>query len=269
MKKINKKPILIFLAIVGLLVFLSFIKVLDPVKEKIHLVLNPIANRLYSLSTDINSSYKTQTDKRDLSVVIKDLENEVKKLIAENAKLVKVNNENEVLRKQLNFLGKNEQKYIMANVISRISSLDTADNQSNLIINKGEKDGLRKGLVVVDEEGIVVGKITRVDNKVSQVNLTTNTNCKFAVAIQNKDKTIGTTRGNLGLTINIEFVPQANEINIDDTVVTSNLDANIPKGLVIGKVSQVNNVSNEIWQDVVIEPISDFDRLSVVSILLP
>jgi len=52
-------------------------------------------------------------------------------------------------------------------------------------------------------------------------------------------------------------------------VVTSGLEEKIPGGLVIGKVTKVNSDSNEVWQSADIEPLIDFDHLTMVSILLP
>jgi rod shape-determining protein MreC len=80
---------------------------------------------------------------------------------------------------------------------------------------------------------------------------------------------MGITEGDLGLTIKMNFIPQSDTINLDDTVITSGLGGNIPRGLVIGKVSQVNNRSNEIWQDVSIEPLINLNSLTIVSVLIP
>ena len=69
----------------------------------------------------------------------------------------------------------------------------------------------------------------------------------------------------LGCGLPTEFA----QIKEGDIVISSGLGDNIPRGLVIGRVAQVNNQSNEIWQDVSIEPIASLYNLTVVAVVLP
>jgi rod shape-determining protein MreC len=67
----------------------------------------------------------------------------------------------------------------------------------------------------------------------------------------------------------MNYIPQLEEINQGDIIITSGLGGDIPRGLVIGRVAQVNKQSNEIWQDVTIEPLSSWHSLTIVSVILP
>ena len=67
----------------------------------------------------------------------------------------------------------------------------------------------------------------------------------------------------------MNYIPQSEKINNNDVVITSGLGGNIPRGLVVGKVSQINNRSNEIWQDVNIEPLFNINTLTIVTVLIP
>ena len=64
-------------------------------------------------------------------------------------------------------------------------------------------------------------------------------------------------------------IPQSEKVSLDDIVITSGLGENIPRGLVVGKVILVNSESNEIWQSATIEPLANFDNLTLVSVILP
>lgn len=214
-------------------------------------------------------TYKEQANKQDLSQEIEKLKAEVNLLRSENARLNTVDEENRVLRENLRFFNKKENNYILGNVISRGDVLDELGRIKSLIIDKGKADGLIKGLVVLNSQGIIVGKIFEVKENISQVFLANNPNCKFAATIFNNENTSGITEGELGLTIRMNFVPQSKEIKKEDMIVTSGLEQNIPKGLVIGKVIEVNKESNDLWQSAVIEPLVDLETLSIVSILLP
>ncbi len=269
MLKIDTKKIFMFGAVIGLLIFLHFIRVLKPVENAVVFLLNPFTTGINSVASNISNSYHENKDKKQLIAQLKLLEEERNQLLSENEKLKIVQDENRELREYLDFLSENEYKYVLANVISKGSLVNSSDNDKIIIIDKGLKDGIFSGLAVVDSKGMIIGKIFNVEDKISQAYLIVDQNCKLAAMIQNKDKTSGVTQGDLGLTIEMDFIPQNEEIFKGNIVVTSGLEENIPKGLVIGKVSQVNQENNEVWQHAVIEPIINLDNLSVVSVLLP
>lgn len=257
------------MAVVGLLIFLYTVGLLRPVESVITKLLNPITERVFSVSSDIRSKYNEQTDRRDLGQVINELEDEVLRLTEENAKFVMIEEENKLLRDKLRFFSDNAYNYVMANVISRGDLADVAGRTETIIIDKGSNDGMYEGLAVVASQGTIVGKITEVKEELSKVELTNNEKCKIAATILNKEKTTGITQGELGLTIRMDFIPQSEVINIDDIVVTSGLEQAIPRGLVIGKVTEVNRENNELWQNARLGTLIDPSDLVIVSVLIP
>jgi len=273
MIKIKTKQIFIYIAVIFLLIFLHYIKVLLPLENVIISLFNPVTSKIYSVGSDIRITYNKQTDKRDLLEVIGVLEEEINQLIYKNVRLEILEKENEVLRQYLKFLDKSDYKYVLANIISKSTVIDSEKgegvNEKNIIINKGQEDGLEPGLGVINNRGIIIGKIIDVKKNISIVSFTVNGNCKLAATVLNQDNTVGVTEGELGLTIKMNFIPQTEEINQSDTVITSGLEENIPRGLVIGEVTVVLNDNNEVWQSAIIEPLVDLDNLVIVSVLLP
>ena len=87
MRRANFKFVFVFLAILGLLIFLYFTNLVSPIKEKVQQVFNPVMAGFYSLGSNIKNTYKTQTDKKDVASEIERLEKKVNTLIVENAKL--------------------------------------------------------------------------------------------------------------------------------------------------------------------------------------
>ena len=269
MAKFNTRKYIWLGAVIGLLIFLHITKILSPIESFVTGILNPMLSGFYSVSSSVRTTYNEQTSKKDLLARIKQLESQANRLTVENVELKILEQENQILRQHLKFLTKYEKRYVLGNIIFR-GSLDnpTAASQT-IIINKGAKDGLLPGLAVVSSRGVIIGKIIKVKNNLAEVYLTTNPSCKLAAAIQNQDETSGIVQGELGLTVRMEFIPQTEEIKAGGTVVTSGLEQNIPRGLVIGKVTQVIKESNELWQSAVIEPLVDLDELIIVSVLLP
>jgi rod shape-determining protein MreC len=270
MKKINLKLIFLFMATVALLVFFHFVGLLAPLERGASFIFNPAAARLQSLSSGIEQKYSNSIDQENLAAKVADLQNQVEALSVKNAYLQKLQDENSVLRGHLKFLESGQpKKYVLANVVSREILNGPEESQGDLVIDKGSDDGIAAGLAVLDQTGAVVGKINSFEKKISRVTLVTNSNCKMAATLQNTDRTIGITSGNLGLTININYIPQAENVSIGDLAVTSGLEANIPRGLLIGQVAKVDKGSNDIWQSANVQPAANLDNLTIVSVIIP
>jgi rod shape-determining protein MreC len=267
--RFSSRRIIIYVAVIGLLIFLFLSGLLRPVESILTRGINPLVSAFHSVGTSIKNKYNEQTSKTDLNEEIKKLEEEVSSLTQENATLKTTAEENQILRKQLNFLNKNKHKFIMADVVSR-GDVNSVDERTEVItIDRGSKDGLYAGLSVVSDEGIIVGKIFEAKDNLSKVYLVNNANCKLAASILNDQNTNGVTHGELGLTIKMEFIPQDKIFKAGDVAITSGLEHFIPRGLVIGKVSNLEKQNNDLWQIATIEPAVNPDELIIVSVLLP
>lgn len=251
------------LVVAALLIFLHFIGLLRPVENILIRWFNSVFIRLYQPATAPGSEAACQDTLAKTNAKLADQT----KLAAENLDLA---DENQKLRQHLNFFESHKNNnYLLARVSEQENFLDTAKYGQNLIINRGEKNGLTPGLVVLDSNGLVAGKVLEVKANSARVCLLTSSACQLAVAILNQNRTIGVSTGDLGLTAKINFVSQSEKINVGDIVTTSGLEKNIPAGLVLGRVSQINNQENEVWQNISVEPQVDFNNLKIVSIILP
>ncbi len=265
MKKVNWKRVGYFGAVIGLLIFLHYLRVLAPFESRLHSSLSPVLGRFYGAGAKVRSLYNSQTDRRDLASVADDLRRQVNRLTEENARLKSLENENATLREFLKFSNNSSRKTVMASIIGK-SDLDQA-NQT-VMLDRGSRDGLTLGLAVLNEDGHIFGKIIDVGENSAQACLVTSDQCQFAVTIQNKSKTIGIAKGDLGLTVKMELIPQSETVKNGNIVVTSGLERNIPAGIVVGSVSQVIKENNELWQDARIEPLIGIDDTMIVSVLL-
>lgn len=258
-------------AVIALLIFLHFLGVLSPLESVLGRYLSPVYGKIYSWSSHIRIVFNEQSDKQNLLKDLEDMKNKVNELTVENASLKSLEQENETLREQLNFFKTNNYHYVMANIIAK-GELNSAEKGQTIIIDKGSKDGIFAGLPVISgngAQGLVVGKVNSVKEHLSEVYLATNQNCKFAIALYNQSKTSGIARGELGLTIKLDYISQSENIKVGDIVVTSGLEQDIPRGLVVGKITSITKENNELWQNAVVEPMVDLDNLIMVSILVP
>lgn len=265
--KFFSKNVFLPIVIIFLILLFHYSGILTPVEGVISRGLNPVTSSFYSWGTEVKNFFGTSSSLEGVQQEVKELRQENKRLIAENAELKSVKRENEKLREYLDFTQEKEFDQQLARVISQGAFISSRENQERILINKGEDHGIKKDMVVVSSQDIVVGKVEEVNNSTSEVRLVTNEDCELAATIQNKDGTMGITRGELGLTINMDYIPQTEEISIGDKVVTSGLEKNIPPGLVIGEVKKVRSDSNEIWQTATIEPLVELDELTMVSVV--
>ena len=276
MTRLSLKKYIYVAAIVMLLIFFHYIKILNPLESFLNKTFKPFFGVFYSFSSDVNKNYSDETEKIDLTSDLKKAEEKINQLTSENIKLRFLEEENSILRKHLNFLKKDSQHYLMANIISR-GELTGGTNQNNqaILIDKGSVDGLYPGLVIsstaigTSSQGVIIGKVIDVKDHIAEIYLVTNKKIKLAAAIFGDNKTSGIASGDLGLTVKMDFIPQTENIQIGDIVATSGLEQSVSRGLVIGRVSKIIKENNEVWQSAIIEPATDLDSLSIVAVLLP
>jgi rod shape-determining protein MreC len=261
----KNNPIFIFSLVAILLVFLHLVGILRPVEDLLLWTVKPINSRLYGLGASFSDSYNTSKKNTDLQAKIDSLTREVAALTVASSQCHDVAEENNKLKAILKFSAESSSKSVAAKIIAKEAVSDGGD----IIIDRGKRDGLRSGLVVVSEEGIVVGKVIEAKDSSAQVCLTISPNCQLAGMVQNQNHTQGITDGDLGLTIKMNYIPQLEKIAPGDIITTSGLGDNIQRGLVIGRITQVRNGSNEVWQEATIEPPLNFDGLTVVSVIIP
>lgn len=257
-----------FVVIIGL-IFLHYTRVLTPVESFVSASTQAVSGKAYQVSAFVKNTYNKQVQTRDQSQKIAELKGEVNRLTAEIADLRTAQEENQKLREYLDFFEGRNYDHILANVVSRGVSIDPQEKNAHIVIDKGKKQGVESGLLVVNEEGVVVGKIGSVRPESSELILITNNGSQVACSVQNSDRTSGVVEGRLGLTMEMNFIPQSEEVKEGDLVVTSGLERSIPKGLAVGKVAEVNSSKNDVWQQATVEPLVDFDNLTVVSVLVP
>jgi len=268
-KSFSKIKIIKYSAVFGLLVFLYILHVFNPLEKMIISFSNPVLVKLQSFSLKINKSYEEKISDLNLKSENEEKEKELIKLRQDNAKLKVLENENKILRDYLGFLTRNNYNYVMARVISRgdLSSISKQDNF--LIVNRGKDDGVYPGLVSIDESGNIIGKVIEVKDKISKIFLINSKYCKLAVSILGEKETYGLIQGDLGLSIKMDFIPQSLNLKEGDLVLSSGLEASVPRGLQVGKIFKINKESNELWQSAFIDPLGDLNNISIVSIIIP
>lgn len=132
-----------------------------------------------------------------------------------------------------------------------------------LTINKGKRDGVKTGMVVV-RENILVGKVVRTSEKSAKIMLPTDSESKIAVKVGRVRGVLVGENGRLFLT----EVLQGKKIEIDNLVVTSAEKEIFPLNLLIGKIKSVEKEEREPYQKAEVEPLINYDQLERVFLIL-
>jgi rod shape-determining protein MreC len=221
----------------------------------------------------IGSSWREKAEasrkQQDLDNQVAALQKQVDELTATNAKLQETAVENQKLRAYFQFFSEHKFSQKLARAVFQENYLDASRSSQNILIDRGANDGLIPGLAVINDSGVLVGKVLEVKESTARVCLLNSSSCKFAAAIQNQGRTIGVAEGDLGLAVKMNFIPLNEKISIDDIVVTSGLEKNVPAGLVAGSVNQIDINPNDIWQNITLKPLANLDNLDIISVLLP
>jgi len=135
-----------------------------------------------------------------------------------------------------------------------------------VIIDKGEADGLTKGLSVVMPHGIA-GQVIEVSKNYAKVMLIIDRNSAVDALVQST-RARGVIKGESSDRCRLVYVLRKNDVRIGDKVVSSGLDGVYPKGLRIGLVSEVIEHDADIFLEVIVTPFVDFEKLEEVLVIL-
>jgi len=187
---------------------------------------------------------------------------ELQQLQNENLRLQEFALENSRLQQLLDFKQVSNLQLAAARVVGR----DPTNWYQTVMINKGDRDGLRVDMGVITPTG-VVGRIIKTTPAASQVLLLTDRNSSVAALIQ-RTRDEGLVEGTEAGLARMKYLPMLSEVNVDDVVLTSGLAGSFPKGLMIGQVSEVYKKEDGLFQVAQIQPAVDFTRLEEVLVIL-
>lgn len=168
---------------------------------------------------------------------------------------------NSRLRGLLEFRQNTPLDFIAAEVVGK----DPSPWHKSITINKGGSDGVEKGAAVVVPEGIV-GLVMDASDYYSRVLLIIDKNSAVDALVQ-RTRARGIVKGESGNSCIFTYALRKDDIQKNDTVVTSGLDGVFPKGLGIGEIADVDKGGSDIFQNVTVTPHVDFEKLEEVFIV--
>lgn len=213
-----------------------------------------------SSNTVIGSALKTRSDVLDFFSFAQANET----LIRENAMLLQqiktLTQEPDSLFIPLDSAFQAQFQFTGARVIS--NSLRFAQN--HLTLNKGFKDGLKPGMGIFNQDGIV-GRVKSVSENYSVGISLLNTGLLVSSKIKSTEN-FGTVNwdGKSSKQAKMLYMPRHVRAQAGDTIVTSGFNAVFPEGIRIGIISSVNQGDDPNYLDILIDLSTDFTRVKYV-----
>ncbi|MFC5627048.1 rod shape-determining protein MreC [Algoriphagus winogradskyi] len=147
---------------------------------------------------------------------------------------------------------------------ARIISNSLRFAQNHLTLNKGSKDGVKPGMGVFNDQG-VIGRIKSVSENYSVAFSLLNTELNLSTKIKNNDS-FGTAKwdGKNSNKTKLLYVPRHVTANPGDTIVTTGFSAVFPEGILVGIIESVNQGADPNYLDIVVNLSVDFSKAHYV-----
>lgn len=266
------------LAVIVILLSVSFLGLIgySVQKDKMSMVengvgsaINSVQGVVYKIGSKIKSSFS-------LVLNIGNIKSENDELKKQNEKLKFNAIQNDILRKEndrlrgmLNFADANGQyNYIGVDILGLVGN----NFLDGYVINKGEKDGIEKGMIALEGEGLV-GQVTSVGSNWSIVQSICNENMAVAGYVLSTEESNGIVKGYKGN--EDKFLTEITGLSLDskikegDTILTSGLGGIYPKGIKIGEVLEIYEDRAKVVKSAIVKPAVDFNKVEQLVIIVP
>ncbi|MBD3282573.1 MAG: rod shape-determining protein MreC [Candidatus Portnoybacteria bacterium] len=263
-KTSRKKYLLIVLGLIVIIVLLNIVPGLsNGLGNFVFKVFSPIQKFFIDLGNRVYSVFSILFSIRDLAKENIALREEVLMLESKVAELSEVKRENRVLREGIDLSEKENLLIIQkASVVGKdIQGLDDW-----ILIDKGSCSGLVKDMAVVSVEMGLVGRIIEVMENFSKIMLITNKESIVAALVE-KNRVEGVVKESEKSRLFVDFIPRGEVLVEGDNLITSGMDNIFPKGILIGKIEEIDFSQNQLFQKIYINPVVNFSKLEEVFIV--
>jgi rod shape-determining protein MreC len=162
-------------------------------------------------------------------------------------------------------------------ITARVIARSPTSWQSSVQIDKGSSAGIEEDMPVIapggDGGGGLAGKVTSVSGGTATVTLITDESSAVSAQVM-PDGAAGIVKPTVGdpSDMLLDFIEKGRAVSEDTTVITSGSQSDrfeslFPRGIPIGRVSEVDAEERELYQRVHIEPFADLKRMDVVQVL--
>jgi len=266
----NKKTgiigIIITIMILILTVILSNIDVqkMSYVENALNAFVMPIQNGLTYLKNKIegNSSFFEDINKlQEENEALKRKNSELEQSLRE-FEIVKA--ENETLKE---YVGLKDKYQNYQPIPAYIINKDITNYNQTIVINVGEKDGVKVDMTVIADQGLV-GRVISTTQTTAKIQTIIDTASSVSCNISTSREPIIVT-GTLekASTLKASYIPTDATILENDKIETSGIGGIYPKGITIGTIQEIVSTKNVTDRYAYVETAVDFKKLETVLVI--
>jgi rod shape-determining protein MreC len=133
---------------------------------------------------------------------------------------------------------------------------------NTVTINAGTENGIKIGMPVVTDHGLA-GRVTSTSGHYAIVQLLLHKDLRVSARVQ-RSRINGIIRWTGGSELRMINVPKTSDVIPGDVVITSEFSSLFPGGIRVGVVSSTRDVPGDLFQEIMVKPSVDFDRMEEV-----
>ena len=231
------------------------------------LVISPFQNAISWISSKVDFISTTVNDILNVHEQNEQLKAEVEELRAKNLAASEFEAENQRLKA---LLGYKEVATQFDLVSARVIGREAATWSSMIVINRGSADGIANDMAVVTEMGLV-GHISETGINSSKVQLILDPRSSVGTLVQRPESRVaGIVEGDINNPTMPKMIniPKNSDVIVGDMIVTSGFGGIYPKGLVVGRIKDIQNEESGLLKFGVIETTVNFQKLEDVAIII-
>jgi rod shape-determining protein MreC len=230
-------------------------------ESAVMLALRPLQRGLMGVGGWASDVARVAVRRGDLADENRTLARKVAFLESERLRLVRYRTDNEELRRLLKMPELAGGHSVTADIVA-FAGTNVAQR---ITLNAGSRSGVRPKDVVYNERGLV-GQIEAVANFSSTAVLLTDPQLSGVGAMTARTRAPGVVVGDGENGCEMEYLPFNADVRPGDLVVTSGKSEIFPRGLVIGRVAQIERDKTYSRLSARVEPVVAFDRITAVHI---
>jgi rod shape-determining protein MreC len=254
----DSKAFYILLLSAILLILIDNTAILNLPKSLIQQVTSPIQYGFYRTSINVGKEFGFVFVVRQTVQENKALKQQLSQILSENAVLEKQLSETKALLTQQSAL--NAQTFTLL-------SAHPIGIARYLYVDRGADDGVKVGQVVVFKDSFL-GRVSSTAPKKSQIMLLTDPDSHVAAFAGNGDKRAkGVLSGQFESEMLMDKVLHEEQVNPGDLVYSEGSELEVPRGLVMGQVSEVLNRDNEVFKQAKVKAVFDISTLDLVFVV--
>lgn len=228
--------------------------------------LDTIVSPLYYISNSPRATFDSLSDMSKTRQALLDenaqLKTDLQNQQSELLQLAYLKKENNKLRELLGSPLQHDEYKKVAQVLLA----DTDPYVYQIVLNKGEKEGVFVGQPVVDEKGIV-GQIYKTAYNTSRAILICDYQHAIPVQVLRNDMSMVAVGNGCNNDLLLDFLPNNVDIQVGDVLVTSGLDERFPEGYPVAVVSSVKLDIHDSTPVISATPTADLKRLRYLLLL--